>query len=71
MILPSGVLRGPIHALVGGTAEQGISGLRVRRAFLSGDGLSATHGLSTPNTAVAGVDRDMATIADDVVVPRC
>ncbi|HEX6343437.1 DeoR/GlpR family DNA-binding transcription regulator [Umezawaea sp.] len=68
VILPGGVLRGAIFALVGSTAEQGISGLRVQRAFLSGNGLSASHGLSTPNTAVAGVDRAMAAIADDVAV---
>lgn len=68
VIMPGGILRGAIFALVGSPAEQGIGGLRVQRAFLSGNGLSADHGLSTPNAAVAGVDRAMAAIAEEVVV---
>ncbi|MGX7824601.1 DeoR/GlpR family DNA-binding transcription regulator [Actinokineospora sp. 24-640] len=68
VIMPGGILRGSIFALVGSAAEQAISGLRVQRAFLSGNGLSAGHGLSTPNAAVAGVDRAMAAIADEVAV---
>ena len=68
VILPGGMLRGSIFALVGSAAEQGITGLRVQRAFLSGNGLSAARGLSTPNATVAAVDRAMAAIADEVVV---
>ena len=68
VILPGGMLRGSIFALVGSAAEQGIAGLRVQRAFLSGNGLSAARGLSTPNAAVAAVDSAMAAIADEVVV---
>ncbi|OLR93542.1 DeoR/GlpR family DNA-binding transcription regulator [Actinokineospora bangkokensis] len=68
VIMPGGVLRGSIYALVGSSAENGFAGLRVQRAFLSGNGLSAARGLSTPNATVAAVDRAMAAIADEVVV---
>ncbi|MFC5286441.1 DeoR/GlpR family DNA-binding transcription regulator [Actinokineospora guangxiensis] len=68
VIMPGGLLRGSIFALVGSAAERGMAGLRVQRAFLSGNGLSAARGLSTPNAAVAAVDRAMAAIADEVVV---
>jgi DeoR/GlpR family transcriptional regulator of sugar metabolism len=40
----------------------------VRRAFLSGNGLTAVHGMSTPNAGVAGIDRAMANTANEVVV---
>jgi DeoR/GlpR family transcriptional regulator of sugar metabolism len=68
VIMPGGVLRGSIFALVGSAAENGMAGWRVQRAFLSGNGLSSARGLSTPNAVVAGVDRAMAAIADEVVV---
>ncbi|MCO1574818.1 DeoR/GlpR family DNA-binding transcription regulator [Crossiella sp. SN42] len=68
VIMPGGTLRGSIFALVGTAAEQGLAGLRVQRAFLSGNGLTAARGLSTPNVSVAGTDRAMASAADEIVV---
>ncbi|WP_084263166.1 DeoR/GlpR family DNA-binding transcription regulator [Actinomadura formosensis] len=67
VVMTGGSLRGAIHALVGGAAEQMLAGLRVRRAFISGNGLTAERGLSTPNMLVAGVDRALAQAAREVV----
>jgi DeoR/GlpR family transcriptional regulator of sugar metabolism len=63
-----GSVRGSIHALVGSVTENALHGLRMHRAFLSGNGLTAGHGLSTPNRLVAGVDRAIAEAAEEVVV---
>lgn len=63
-----GTLRGPELALVGGAAEQALEGLRVHRAFVTGHGVTAERGVSTPNAAVAGVDRALAACAEEVVV---
>jgi len=68
VIVTGGMLRGATFALVGTGAEHSLSGLRVRRAFLSGNGLTASRGLSTPNTAAAAVDRAIARTAQEVVV---
>ncbi|MEU0569949.1 DeoR/GlpR family DNA-binding transcription regulator [Nonomuraea sp. NPDC005983] len=68
VMLTGGTLRGSILALVGSAAERSLAGLRVRRAFVSGNGLSAERGLSTPNMQVAGVDRALAAAAEEVVV---
>ncbi|SEL83586.1 DeoR/GlpR family DNA-binding transcription regulator [Nonomuraea pusilla] len=68
VMMTGGTLRGPILALVGSVAEQSLAGLRVRRAFISGNGLTAERGLSTPNMQVAGVDRALAAAAEEVVV---
>lgn len=66
--MTGGTLRGPIHALVGGTTEQALSTVQGTRAFISGNGLTAARGLSTPNLTVAGVDRALAGAATEVVV---
>ncbi|MEY9211250.1 DeoR/GlpR transcriptional regulator [Thermobifida halotolerans] len=63
-----GTLRGAELALVGGAAEQALDGLRVRRAFVSGHGVTAERGVSTSNAAVAGVDRALAECAEEVIV---
>ncbi|MFB9903618.1 DeoR/GlpR family DNA-binding transcription regulator [Allokutzneria oryzae] len=68
VLMPGGTLRGSIFALVGTVAEESISGLRMQRAFLSGNGLTAAWGLSTPNVSVAAMDRAMAATAAEVVV---
>lgn len=66
--MTGGTLRGSIFALVGGVTEQTLAGIRTRRAFLSGNGLTAERGLSTPNMMVASVDRAIASSAEEVVV---
>ncbi|TDV51969.1 DeoR family transcriptional regulator [Actinophytocola oryzae] len=68
VVMTGGTLRGSIHALVGGTTEQALSSIRGTRAFISGNGLTAARGLSTPNLTVAGVDRALAGAAREVVV---
>ncbi len=68
VMLTGGTLRGPILALVGSAAERSLAGLRVRRAFISGNGLTADRGLSTPNMQVACVDQALAAAAEEVVV---
>jgi DeoR/GlpR family transcriptional regulator of sugar metabolism len=68
VLVTGGLLRGSILALVGTAAENSVSTLCVRRAFLSGNGLTASRGLSTPNSAVAGIDRALAATAKEVVV---
>ncbi|GAB3278942.1 DeoR/GlpR family DNA-binding transcription regulator [Kineosporia babensis] len=68
VVMTGGTLRGSIFALVGSVAEQALSGMRVRRTFMSGNGLTAERGLSTPNLVVAGVDRALAAAAEEIVV---
>ncbi|HEY8301475.1 MAG TPA: DeoR/GlpR family DNA-binding transcription regulator [Jatrophihabitans sp.] len=68
VVMTGGTLRGSIFALVGAAAEQSLATIRVQRAFLSGNGLSAERGLSTPNMQVASVDRAIAAAASEVVV---
>ncbi len=68
VVMTGGTLRGSIFALVGSVAEQALRGMRVRRTFMSGNGLTAERGLSTPNLVVAGVDRALAGAAEEIVV---
>lgn len=68
VLLTGGILRGATFALVGSAAEQSLAGLRVARAFISGNGLSTDRGLSTPDMMVASVDRAIVAAAQDVVL---
>ncbi|MDP9395861.1 MAG: DeoR/GlpR family DNA-binding transcription regulator [Actinomycetota bacterium] len=68
VVMTGGLLRGSIFALVGSGAEQTLAGMRTAKVFLSGNGLTASRGLSTPNLSVAGVDRAMVGGAQEVVV---
>lgn len=68
VVLTGGSLRGSIFALVGTAAEQSFASMRMRRAFISGNGLTAERGLSTPNLLVAGVDRALVAAAEEIVV---
>ncbi len=49
VVVTVGSLRGSTYALVGPGAEEGLAGIRLQRAFLSGNGLTPDRGLSTPN----------------------
>lgn len=66
--MTGGSLRGSIHALVGSMTEQSLAVVQSTRSFISGNGLTAERGLSTPNLAVAGVDRALAAAGREVVV---
>lgn len=68
VVVTGGTLRGSIHALVGSAAEQSLAGLRTMRAFISGNGLTAERGLTTPSLVSATVDRALAAAAREVVV---
>jgi DeoR/GlpR family transcriptional regulator of sugar metabolism len=68
VLLSGGSLRGATHALVGPLAEQSLTGLHVRTLFVSGNGLSAHRGLSTPDVLTAAVDRRLAATASSIVV---
>ncbi|UPK73070.1 DeoR/GlpR family DNA-binding transcription regulator [Nocardioidaceae bacterium SCSIO 66511] len=68
VVLTGGMLRGSILAVVGSAAERSLSGLHADRTFLSGNGLTARNGLSTPNQMVAGVDRALAEAGNEVCV---
>jgi DeoR/GlpR family transcriptional regulator of sugar metabolism len=68
VVMTGGTLRGSIFALVGSAAEHSLSELRTSKVFISGNGLTAERGLSTPNTLVAGVDRALVAAAEDVIV---
>ncbi|WP_017610442.1 DeoR/GlpR family DNA-binding transcription regulator [Nocardiopsis xinjiangensis] len=68
VIMTGGTLHGPIRALVGAEAQTTLAALRVNRAFLSGNGVSAERGLSTPDPAVAAVDRALSDCAEETVV---
>jgi DeoR/GlpR family transcriptional regulator of sugar metabolism len=68
VIVTGGTLRRPIHALVGPAAEESVRTLRASQAFISGNGLTAERGLSTPSPLVAAVDRALAAAAQQTVV---
>jgi DeoR/GlpR family transcriptional regulator of sugar metabolism len=68
VIVTGGTLRRSIHALVGPAAEESLRALRATRAFISGNGLTAERGLSTPSQLVAASDRAMAAAAQQTVV---
>jgi DeoR/GlpR family transcriptional regulator of sugar metabolism len=68
VVLTGGSLRGSTLALVGSVAEDMLSRIRVRQVFLSGNGLTAERGLSTPVMASAGVDHSITASAQEVIV---
>ncbi|PVU83996.1 DeoR family transcriptional regulator [Cellulomonas sp. WB94] len=68
VLITGGALRGSTYGLVGRGAEETFADLRVRRAFLSGDGVSSTWGLSTTSSDQAGVDRMITESAQELVV---
>lgn len=68
VIMTGGTLRAPILALVGETTNRTLRGIHADSTFLSGNGLVADFGLSTPNLTVADADRAMAAAGNRVVV---
>lgn len=68
VILTGGTLRRAIHALVGPATEESLRSLRASHAFISGNGLTAERGLSTPSPLVAATDRALAAAAQRIVV---
>jgi DeoR/GlpR family transcriptional regulator of sugar metabolism len=68
VIVTGGTLRRGIHALVGPATEESVRALRVATSFISGNGLTAERGLSTPSPLVAAVDRALAAAGQRTVV---
>ncbi len=68
VVLTGGTVRRAIHALVGPPAEEALGSLRATLACISGNGLTAERGLSTPSPVVAAVDRALASSAQQIVV---
>ncbi len=68
VLLIGGILRGSIRGVIGGEAEKAVSRLRFHKVFLSGNGLTAANGLSTPNMHVASIDRAAVESAKQVMV---
>lgn len=66
--LTGGSLRGPTFALVGPAAESSLGHIHAERLFISGNGLTAARGLTTPNPVVASMDRALVAAAREVVV---
>lgn len=68
VVITGGSLRPLTHALVGPAAEETLAGLRVSRLYVSGNGVTAARGLTTPNMTVAAADRALVSAAREVVV---
>ena len=68
IVLTGGSVRPSTGALVGPIAEQTLSQLFVSTVFLSGNGLTAIRGLSTPDVPTAAVDRRLVNCSDRIVV---
>ena len=68
VLLIGGLLRNGINAAIGGDAERALARLRMNTVVLSGNGLTARNGLSTPNVHVSSFDRAVAHVAERVVV---
>lgn len=63
-----GRVRGRTQASVGEWATQALAGIHVDVAFLGTNGLSVSHGLTTPDQAEAATKRAMVTAARRAVV---
>jgi DeoR family fructose operon transcriptional repressor len=68
VVLIGGALRRSIGAAVGPIAEVALTGLRGAQVFLSGDGVTAERGLTTPNVFAAATDQALMAAGQQVVV---
>jgi DeoR family fructose operon transcriptional repressor len=68
LVMVGGTLRRSIQAFVGPITEQGLQGLRGAHVFLSGEGVTAERGLTTPNVFAAATDMALAAAGKHVVV---
>ncbi|MGH3318743.1 MAG: DeoR/GlpR family DNA-binding transcription regulator [Streptosporangiaceae bacterium] len=68
VLATGGEVRGSTRAFVGPHAERALDGLHVSTLFISGNGLTAERGLSTPDTLQAAIDRRLASTAEQIVV---
>ncbi|GAA3198526.1 DeoR/GlpR family DNA-binding transcription regulator [Dactylosporangium siamense] len=68
VVLVGGALRRSIGAVVGPITEQALQGLRGAQVFLSGEGVTAARGLTTPNVFAAATDQALMTAGRQVIV---
>jgi DeoR family fructose operon transcriptional repressor len=68
IVLLGGKLRAKSLATVGSLAEDALRSLRVNKLFLGVDGFDFKEGLTTPNLAEASINRQMISIAKEVIV---
>lgn len=68
ILLIGGKLRRKSFALVGPLAEDTLKRIRVDKLFLGVDGFDPQEGLTTPNVSEASMDRQMISIAKEVIV---
>jgi DeoR family fructose operon transcriptional repressor len=68
LVMVGGTLRRSIQAFVGPLTEQSLQGLRGAQVFLSGEGVTAERGLTTPNVFAAAADMAMAAAGRQVIV---
>lgn len=68
VVMTGGNLRGSTFSLIGAAAERSLAAISASRTFLSGNGMTAERGLSTPHAGVASMDRALAAAAREVVV---
>jgi DeoR/GlpR family transcriptional regulator of sugar metabolism len=68
VVLTGGTIRSSIDALVGPATEWVLRNVRADHAFLSGTGLTAVRGLTTPILLVATTDQAIVAAAHHVVV---
>ena len=67
VVMTGGSLRGASYGFVGSSAEQALAELKVRLAFLAGDGVTAGWGLSRSDLTEVGIDRTIAEAATSIV----
>lgn len=68
VVLVGGALRRSIGAVVGPITEQALQSLRGAQVFLSGEGVTAERGLTTPNVFAAATDQALMAAGRQVVV---
>jgi DeoR family fructose operon transcriptional repressor len=68
VVVTGGTMRRSIHALVGPGTEQALRGLRLSWGFMSGNGVNAARGLTTPNLLVAAADQAIAAASRRIAV---
>jgi DeoR/GlpR family transcriptional regulator of sugar metabolism len=68
LVMVGGTLGRSIAAFVGPMTEQSLQGLRGAQVFLSGEGVTADRGLTTPNVFAAATDMALVAAAHQVIV---
>ena len=68
LILIGGKMRRKSYALVGPLAESMLQLIRVDKLFLGIDGFDLNEGVTTPNLSEASMDKQMMSIAKEVIV---